>query len=118
MAKSPKKKDANAASAGADVMRQFEDAGLGQLNWMGAAWFEAIAEINSEIVSFVADRIKEDMQTQQELLHCKTPEDLQKAQLAFLEKAHTQYTDETGKIVKIGLDAFPGKLRGTKGTPL
>lgn len=103
---------------GQAFLQQFEDAGLGPLRWMGTAWFEAMADMNSEVVNFVADRIKEDVKTQHELLHCKSAEELQKAQLTFLDKAYKQYTDETGKLVKMSLDLMPTAAKGTKGTPL
>ncbi len=103
---------------GQAFLQQFEDAGLGPMRWMGTSWLEAMADLNSEVVSFLADRIREDVKTQHELLHCKSAEELQKAQFAFLEKAHQQYTAETGKLVKMGLDMFPGKIKYTKDTPL
>ncbi len=120
MAKS--KQDTNTSkdpvAIGQEFMQQFEDAGLGPMRWMGTAWFEAMADMNSELVAFVADRIKEDVKTQHELLHCKSAEELRKAQLAFIEKAHKQYTEETGKIVKMGLDMLPTAIKNTKDTPL
>ena len=103
---------------GQAFLQQFEDAGLGPMRWMGTAWFEAMADMNSEVVNFVAERIKEDVKTQHELLHCKSAEELQQAQLTFLDKAYKQYTDETGKLVKMSLDMFPASAKGTKGTPL
>ncbi len=120
MAKS--KQDTNASTdpvaMGQALMQQVEDAGLGPLRWLGTAWFEKMADMNSEVVSFVADRIREDVKTQHELLHCKTAEDLQKAQVAFLEKAYTQYTEETGKLLKMGMDMLPGGKDDTKNTPI
>jgi hypothetical protein len=103
---------------GQAFLQQFEDAGLGPLRWMGTAWFEAMADMNSELVTFVSDRIKEDVKTQHKLLHCKSAEELQKAQVAFLEKAYQQYTDETGKLVKMGLDMLPSAMTDTKDTPI
>jgi hypothetical protein len=114
MAKSQK----DTEEIGAEFMRQFEDAGLGPLRLMGTAWVEAMAELNGEIASFVADRIKEDVKTQSELLQCKSPKDLQDVQLAFLEKAYAQYTAETGKLIQKSLDLFPGNSAGTKNTPV
>jgi hypothetical protein len=120
MAKS--KQDPNATedpvAIGQAFLKQFEDAGFGPMRWMGTEWFEAMANVNNELMTFVADRIKEDVKTQQELLNCKSAEELQKAQLAFLDKAQKQYTDETGKLVKMSLDMLPTAIKGTKGTPL
>ncbi|MEL6837794.1 MAG: phasin family protein [Pseudomonadota bacterium] len=120
MAKS--KKDTNAVQdpvvMGHALMQQIEEAGLGPLRWMGTHWFETMADINSEVMSFVADRIREDVKTQHELLHCKSATELQQAQVAFLEKAYAQYTAETGKIIKMSLDAYPVAQNSTKNKPI
>ncbi len=120
MAKSPKETAAiqDPVATGRAFLQQIEDAGLGQMQGMGTAWFEAMADLNSEVVSFVAERIKEDVKTQHELLHCTSVEEFQKAQTAFLEKAFKQYTEETGKLVKMGLDMMPNGINETKNTPL
>ena len=106
------------APLGEAFLQQVEDAGLGPMRWMGTAWLEAMAEMNSEVVSFVAERFKEDVKTQHELLHCRSAEELQKVQAAFLEKAFRQYTEETGKLVRMGLDMLPTGIKNTKNTPL
>ncbi len=103
---------------GQAFLQQFEEAGLGPLRWMGTAWLEAMADMNSEVVNFVAERIREDAKTQHELLHCKSAEELQKAQVAFFEKAYQQYTAETGKLVKMSLDMLPTAMKDTKHTPV
>lgn len=99
-------------------MKQMEDAGLGPLRWMGTRWMEAMADLNSEVVSFVADRVREDVKTQHKLLHCKNATELREAQLDFLQKAYTEYTAETGKLVKMSLDMLPNSSSSTKDTPL
>jgi len=105
---------------GEAAITNLEDAGLGPLRWMGAAWFEAAAKMNSEALHFFADRIKEDAKTQQSLLHCKCTKDLQEVQLAFLKTAHKQYTIETGKIVNLGMElaTMPNGTKGTKTIPI
>ena len=120
MAKSKKEPDASSdpVAMGQALMKQMEDAGLGPMRWMGTAWLEKMADMNSEVVNFVADRIREDTKTQHELLHCKTAADIQKVQQAFLEKAYTQYSEETGKLLKMGMDMMPGGKTDTKDTPV
>ncbi|MEJ8561966.1 phasin family protein [Yoonia sp. GPGPB17] len=103
---------------GQDLMKQIEDAGLGPMRWLGAAWFEKMADMNGEVISFVADRIREDVKTQHALLHCKTTEEVQKTQVAFLEKAYAQYTEETGKLLKMSMDMLPTSNDETKNTPV
>ena len=90
-----------------------EDAGLGTLRWVCAVWLDAMADMNTEVVNFVAKRIKEDVKTQRELLHCTSLEDVQHAQLTYLNTAYHHYTDETGKLVKMGLDLLPPSAKST-----
>lgn len=120
MAKSKQDKTSSddPVSVGQAFLKQFEEAGFGSLNWMGTSWFEAMADMNSEVLSFIAQRISEDVKAQHELLHCKSAEELHKAQLAFLEKAQKQYMNETGKLVKMGLDMLPKAAPTTKHTPV
>ncbi|PJI92079.1 phasin protein [Yoonia maricola] len=120
MAKSKQSSDTrlDPVAMGQAMIQQIEEAGLGSMRWMGTAWFEVMADMNSEVVSFVADRIREDVKTQHALLHCKTAADMQRAQVAFLEKAYTQYTEETGKLIKMGMDMLPDASTTTKNTPV
>lgn len=69
--------------------------------WLGSAWFENMSDLGSELMSFVADRIKEDVRVQHELLHCKSLTEIQTVQAAFLQKAFDQYQAETGKLVEM-----------------
>ncbi|MCO4846750.1 MAG: phasin family protein [Yoonia sp.] len=108
----------DAVALGEVAMGNLEDAGLGPLRWLGAAWFETATKMNNEVLRFVADRIKEDVKTQHALLHCKNAKDLQDAQLAFLKTAHDQYTIETGKIVNLGMEMIPSGKKGTKTIPI
>ncbi|MGC1506402.1 MAG: phasin family protein [Sulfitobacter sp.] len=87
-------------------MAQLQDAGFGSMMSMGTAWIEAFSEMSAEVVGFVAERIKEDVKTQQEILHCKNAADLQHIQAQFMQKAMDQYQAETGKLVEMGNNAF------------
>ena len=122
MTKSSKDKSKSSSSdplaMGQAFLRQFEDAGLGPMRWIGTQWLEAMADMNSEVVSFVADRIREDVKTQHALLHCKSAEEAQRIQLDFLEKAYEQYTVETGKLVKMSLDMFPSRGKDIDNSPV
>ncbi|WP_227269496.1 phasin family protein [Roseobacter weihaiensis] len=89
-----------------NALSQLQEAGLG--NFMGAstAWVEALSDMGAEMASFVAERIKEDVKTQHEILHCKNVADLQQIQAEFIRKALDQYQAETGKLVEMGAKAF------------
>lgn len=103
---------------GQAFMKQAEESGLGPMRLLCTAWFEKMADMNTELASFVADRVREDVKTQHEMLHCKSTDDLRKAQFAFMEKAYAQYTAETGKLVQLGLDFLPITNKETKDIPL
>lgn len=85
---------------------QLQDAGLGNLMWLGTAWLEAMSDLSAEITGFVAERIKEDVKTQHEILHCKNVGDLQHIQAQFIQKAIDQYQEETGKLVEMSTQMF------------
>lgn len=100
------------------AMQQLQDAGLGSMSWMGSAWTDAVSEMGSEVLSFMADRVREDVKTQQDLLHCKTPQEVQRVQAEFVEKAVAQYTAETGKLFDMSAALNPFLQGKSKHTPV
>ncbi|WP_299031301.1 phasin family protein [uncultured Sulfitobacter sp.] len=102
-------KTTTAADAPFNAMTQLQEAGLGSMMGMGTAWVEAISDMSAEVASFVAERIKEDVKTQHEVLHCNNAADLQHIQAQFIQKAMDQYRAETGKLVEMGTKAFGTK---------
>lgn len=91
------------------AVTQLQEAGFANMMGMGTAWVEAIGEMSAEMVSFVADRIKEDVKTQHEILNCKNVAELQHVQAQFFQKAIDQYQAETGKLVEMTNKAFTPK---------
>ena len=89
-----------------NALAELQQAGFGNMMGMGTAWMEAFSDMGAEVVSFVAERIKEDVKTQHEILHCKDIAELQHIQAQFVQKAIAQYQDETGKLVEMGAAAF------------
>jgi hypothetical protein len=83
------------------AIRDMQGAGFASMSTMGAAWLEAMSDLNSEVLSFVADRVKEDVQTQHQILHCKSLSEVQQIQAEFVQKAVDQYSAETGKLVEL-----------------
>ncbi|WP_296422902.1 phasin family protein [Yoonia sp.] len=100
------------------ALETMQDAGLGSFAWMGTTWTEAMSDMGSEVLNFIASRYSEDVKTQHEMLHCKSLTELQQAQAAYLERAYVQYTVEAGKLLKLGTEAFPQLPTKTKATPL
>lgn len=85
---------------------ELQQSGFGNLMGMNSAWLEGLGDISAEVWSFIADRIKEDVKTQHEILHCKDMAELQQIQSRFMQKAIDQYQAETGKIVEMSMAAF------------
>ena len=66
-----------------------------------ARMLETLSELGSEVTAFIANRVKDDLQTQHDLLACKTSADFLHVQAQFVQRAINQYTDETGKMVAL-----------------
>jgi hypothetical protein len=89
-----------------NALAHLQEAGLGNMMGMSTAWMEALSDMGAEVATFVAERIKEDVKTQHEILHCKNAGDLQHIQAEFIQKAVDQYQAETGKLLKMSTEAF------------
>lgn len=95
-----------------NMAAQFQEAGLGSMLGLSAAWMEALGEMGAEVAGFVADRIKEDVKTQHKVLHCKDVTELQQVQAEFIQRAMEQYQDETGKLVDLSTKVFTPESKG------
>ncbi len=93
-----------------------QDFGFNAMSGMGFVWAEALGDLGSEVLSFVADRIKEDAKTQQRMLHCKDMGELHEIQSEFLQTAINQYTADTGKLVEMSLDMLTPQKAKTDDT--
>lgn len=77
-----------------------QTAGLGSLSWLGTKWVETMSDVGAEWMSFVAERVKEDVKTQHALLHAGNLGEIRQIQSQFLQKAMDDYQAETGKVVE------------------
>ena len=102
-------KTSTSADAPFNAITQLQEAGLGSMMGIGTAWVEAISDMNAEVAQFVAERIKDDVKTQHQILHCQNVADLQHIQAQFIKRAMDQYQAETGKLVEMGTNAFATK---------
>lgn len=89
-----------------NAFETLQESGFGGMLGMSTAMMEAMTDMSAEVVGFVAERIKEDVKTQHEILHCKSVTDLQHIQAQFVQKAIDQYQAETGKLVEMGAKVF------------
>jgi len=90
----------------ADTLADVQKAGLGSLSWLGTKWVETIGDMGAEWLRFTADRVTRDVETQHELLHAKSLQEVQHIQAGFLQRAMDDYQDETGKMVQFCSDAM------------
>lgn len=108
-------RQATSEQAQMKALSDLQEAGLGNMMGLGTAWAKTFGDMSSEFASFVADRIKEDVKTQHEILHCKSVGDLQHIQSQFIQKAIDQYQAETGKLMEMSTKVF---ANATKSKPL
>jgi hypothetical protein len=106
MAKTSQTSTTSTGDAPLNAMTALREAGFGNMIGMSAAWLEAVGDMSAEFVSFVADRVKEDVKVQHQILHCKDAAELRHIQSQFLQKAVDQYQAETGKLIEMGTKAF------------
>ncbi len=83
------------------AIAEMQKAGLGSLAWLGTDWMQNMTDLGGEMRRFMADRIKEDVKTQHEILHAKDMTEVQTIQAQFLKDAFDQYAAETGKLVEM-----------------
>lgn len=88
---------------------ELQKAGFGNLAGQNVAWLEGLGDMGAEFMNFLAERVKEDVKTQHELLHCKDVAEVQKIQSQFIQTAINQYQAETGKLMQMGMSTFKAK---------
>ncbi|MEM1430990.1 MAG: phasin family protein [Pseudomonadota bacterium] len=81
-----------------------------------ATWAAVLGKMGNEVLSFVADRIKEDVKTQHAMMHCRDAAEMQRIQADFVRTAIDQYTAETGKLVQMSQELWHQADADTKKT--
>ncbi|MBY5932907.1 phasin family protein [Tateyamaria omphalii] len=104
--KSRSKDKSDATGTMIDAMANWQAAGLGALNWFNASTIERMGDMGAEWMTFVAERVREDVALQHGLLHAKSPAEVQQLQMRFLQKAMDQYSAETGKMIEMSSKLF------------
>ena len=87
-----------------DTVTATQQEALETMEAAGQAVFEGLSQVQHEIADFIAERIRQDMETQQELLRCRNLEDVRNVQARFFRTAFDQYAAETSRLVKLGGD--------------
>ena len=94
--------EAEAQVAMAETITLAQEDALDAVEHAGAAVFEGFSTAQKEIADFLSERIRQDMETQGELLRCRTFDDIRAAQTRFFRTAMDQYAAEATKLMKIG----------------
>jgi hypothetical protein len=85
-----------------DTVTASQQEAIETLESASQAIFEMIARARVEVTDFVAERIRQDLDTQQAFLRCRTLDDVRDVQMNFLRTALDQYGDEAAKLVRLG----------------
>ncbi|WP_299693372.1 phasin family protein [uncultured Tateyamaria sp.] len=101
------------APAMAPLLLAWQAAGLGPLVWLAPTVVERMSDMGSAWLTFVADRVQQDVALQHGLLHAQSPADVQALQLDFLRKAVAQYSAETDKMLELGTHLFDPAIPDT-----
>jgi hypothetical protein len=76
----------------------------------GATLLEGVGRVQQEIAQFVSTRVREDLETQQQLLRCRSLDDLREVQFRFVKTAMDQYSAETARLMKLGSEMLSRSL--------
>ena len=76
----------------------------------GAAMLEGLTKAQTEISDFITERIRQDVETQAEMLRCRTLDDVRDLQTRFFKTAVDQYAAEVSRLMKIGTDTMQRSL--------
>jgi hypothetical protein len=85
-----------------DSMTASQQEALQTMEAAGHAVFESLSQVQREIADFVAERIRQDMETQQEFLRCRSLDEVRQVQARFFKTAFDQYSAETSRLLKLG----------------
>ena len=78
-----------------------------------ASMLTGVAEMQKEVAGFVSERIRQDLETQQELLRCRTLDELREVQSRFFSTTLDQYSAEATKLMQLSTEVFTRTLDPT-----
>jgi hypothetical protein len=96
-----------------DEMTASQQEALETVESASRAMFDGMARVQHELADFVAERIRQDMETQQEFLRCRTLDDVRQVQTRFFRTAFDQYAAEANKLLKLGSELAARSLERT-----
>ena len=88
-----------------EAFKGFDGVGFDAARKANEAWMHAAMDMNREVLEFMSERLRRDMQTTQNLLECKNGMDAMKVQADFVETAFKTYGEEAVRLCQIAADA-------------
>jgi hypothetical protein len=68
----------------------------------GRAFLEGMSTTRQEIADFLAERIRQDLDTQQAMLRCRSLDEFREIQAGYLKTALSQYGSEASRLMRLG----------------
>jgi len=80
---------------------RLHEAGVSPVSRVGTEWVERMSDMGAEVLQFLAERVKTDVDFQHRLFHCKTMQEVHDLQMDFIQTAIDRYSEETGKLMEM-----------------
>ena len=64
----------------------------------GEAFYSGLAEVSQEMMTFVGERLRQDLESVEDFATIKSPEEIFDKQMSFAQRAAQQYAEETSKL--------------------
>lgn len=87
-----------------DAVTASQQEALEAVEAAGATMIENVTLAQRAIAEFVSNRIREDIEAQQQLLRCKSFDEVRSVQSKFLKTAMEQYSDNAQLLFRLGTE--------------
>ena len=98
----PVEEIAKPADQAIDAVTATQQETLEAIETTGATMLENVTRAQRAIADFVSTRIREDLEAQQQLLRCKSFDEVRSVQSKFIKTAMEQYKSEAARLFKLG----------------
>lgn len=98
----PVEEIAKPADQAIDAVTATQQETLEAIETVDATMLENVTRAQRAIADFVSTRIREDLEAQQQLLRCKSFDEVRSVQSKFIKTAMEQYKSEAARLFKLG----------------
>ena len=78
------------------VVRTLEGAGLGQLDWLGPNWIDALSDLNGACVEFLSNRVAQNTRLRRRILMCQDAVERRRLQMDAICTGLREYARLSG----------------------